>query len=67
MSKKRRDNRGRILRYGETQESTGRYRYKYLDAFGEAKYVRSWRLDVNDPVPEGRKPEPALRELEKKI
>lgn len=67
MSKKRRDNRGRILRYGETQENTGRYRYKYLDAFGEAKYVRSWRLDVNDPVPEGRKPEPALRELEKKI
>ena len=67
MSEKRKDNRGRILRNGEIQESSGRYRYKYVDAFGDAKYVRSWRLDVHDPVPAGKKMEPSLRELEKRI
>ena len=50
MSEKRKDNRGRILRNGEIQENSGRYRYKYMDAFGDAKYVRSWRLDIHDPV-----------------
>lgn len=67
MSEKRKDNRGRILRNGEIQESSGRYRYKYVDAFGDAKYVRSWRLDIHDPVPAGKKMEPSLRELEKRI
>lgn len=38
MSEKRRDNRGRILRNGEIQEKSGRYRFKYTDAFGD--YVR---------------------------
>ena len=67
MSEKRKDNRGRILRNGEIQESSGRYRYKYVDAFGDAKYVRSWRLDIHDSVPAGKKMEPSLRELEKRI
>lgn len=67
MSEKRKDNRGRILRNGEIQESSGRYRYKYVDAFGDAKYVRSWRLDIHDPVPAGKKMEPSLKELEKRI
>ncbi len=67
MSEKRRDNRGRILRNGEIQEKSGRYRYKYLDVFGDPKYVRSWRLDHNDPTPSGKKREPSLRELERQI
>ena len=41
MSEKRRDKRGRILRNGELQESNGRYRYQYMDTFGEKKCVRS--------------------------
>lgn len=68
MSEKRRDNRGRLLRNGEIQKPDGRYRYKYKDAFGETRYVYSWRLDKNDQMPmSGRKREPSLREKEKQI
>ena len=67
MSEKRRDKRGRILRNGEIQTEDGRYRYKYIDLFGETKYVYSWRLDKNDRMPAGKKPEPSLREKEKQI
>ncbi len=67
MSEKRKDNKGRILRNGEIQEQNGRYRFKYIDTFGDPKYVRSWRLDVHDPMPPGKKVEPSLRELEKRI
>ena len=67
MSEKRRDNRGRILRNGEIQMSDGRYRYKYVDTFGETHYVYSWRLDKNDRIPAGKKSEPSLREKEKLI
>lgn len=38
MSGKRKDSRGRVLRNGEIQESNGRYRYKYVDSFGEGGY-----------------------------
>lgn len=67
MSEKRRDSRGRILRNGEIQMSNGRYRYKYVDAYGEEKYVYSWRLDNNDKMPAGKKREQSLREKEKQI
>lgn len=67
MSEKRRDSRGRILRNGEIQKQDGRYRYKYMDAFGEIRYVYSWRLDRNDRTPAGKKWEPSLREKEKQI
>lgn len=67
MSEKRRDNRGRILHNGEIQEENGRYRFKYIDALGQAKYVRSWRLDHNDPTPVGKKRELSLREMERQI
>lgn len=67
MSEKRRDKRGRILRNGEIQTEDGGYRYKYIDLFGETKYVYSWRLDKNDRMPAGKKPEPSLREKEKQI
>ena len=45
----------------------GRYRYKYVDAFGETRYVYSWKLDKNDRMPKGRKAEPSIREKEKQI
>lgn len=67
MSEKRRDNRGRILRNGEIQTADGRYRYKYIDTFGETHYVYAWRLDKNDRMPAGKKSEPSLREKEKLI
>ena len=67
MTAKRRDNRNRILRNGEIQMSDGRYRYKYIDAFGQSKYVYSWRLDKNDRMPVGKRMEPSLREKEKQI
>ena len=47
MSEKRRDNRGRILRNGESQRQDGRYVYKYKDLNGDTKFVYSWRLDKN--------------------
>ena len=67
MSEKRRDNRGRILRNGESQRQDGRYVYKYKDLNGDTKFVYSWRLDKNDRAPAGKAREPSLREKEKKI
>ena len=67
MSEKRRDNRNRILRNGESQRSDGRYMYKYTDNYGQIKYVYSWRLDRNDRTPAGRQKDLSLREKEKQI
>lgn len=67
MSQKRKDNRGRLLHNGEIQLSNGRYRYKYVDYTGEEHCVYSWRLDRNDPTPQGKRPSTPLRELEKQI
>lgn len=67
MSVKRRDNRNRILRRGEYQRKDGRYCYRYKDEDGKERYVYSWRLDKNDPMPKGKKHELSLREKEKQI
>lgn len=67
MSEKCRDNKGRILRNGESQRPDGRYQFKYIDGYGQAKYVYSWRLDRHDRLPAGKKKELSLREKEKKI
>ena len=67
MSEKRRDNRGRILHTGEVQLSTGQYRYKYVDNYGDERYCYNWRLDHNDRMPAGKKHTESLREMEKKI
>lgn len=67
MSEKRRDNRNRILRNGESQRQDGRYAYKYKDMNGEIKFVYSWRLDKNDRAPAGKARELSLREKEKQI
>lgn len=67
MSSKRRDSKGRILRNGEIQMKNGRYRYKYVNNFGEKKYVYSWKLDVHDPQQADKPVETSLREKEKQI
>ena len=42
MSEKRRDNKGRILKTGESQRKDGRYLYKYVDSFGEPQFIYWW-------------------------
>ena len=61
MSEKQKDNRGRILRNGESQRQDGRYAYKYKDLTGVTEFVYSWRLDKNDRTPAGKAREPSLR------
>ena len=67
MSEKRRDNKGRLLKTGESQRTDGRYLYKYVDAQGETRYVYSWKLAPTDPVPKGKRNGKSLRELEAEI
>ena len=67
MSEKRRDNRNRVLRSGESQRPDGRYAFKYNDIHGNVKFVYSWRLDKNDRTPAGKRRELSLREKEKQI
>lgn len=68
MSEKRRDNKNRILRLGEQQRADGRYIYSYLDPVTKKRqFVYSWKLERNDKMPEGKKPDLSLREKEKMI
>ena len=67
MSEIRKDSKGRKLMTGESQDKDGRYRYKYVDAFGERKSVYSWRLTEADSHPKGKKKDISLREKEKNI
>ena len=64
---KRRDNKGRVLQNGESQEASGRYKYRYVDAFGKRNTVYSWRLTKSDSVPAGKKYDLSLREKETEI
>ncbi len=63
----RRDHKGRKLWQGESQESNGRYRYRYTNALGETKVVYSWRLTESDVTPKGKRMDISLREKEKVI
>ena len=67
MSEKRRDNKGRVLRNGESQRKDGRFMYKYTDNAGNIKYVYSWKSVKTDTVPKGAKDDLSLREKEKLI
>ena len=67
MSEKRRDNRNRILRTGESQRKDGRYAYKYIDTFGNPQFVYAWKLVPTDKVPAGKRPCLSLREKIKQI
>ncbi|MEI3611434.1 tyrosine-type recombinase/integrase [Pseudogracilibacillus sp. SO30301A] len=62
MSEKRRDNKGRILKTGESQRKDGRYLYKYVDTFGEPQFVYSWKLVPTDRIPAGKRDCISLRE-----
>lgn len=67
MSEIRKDNKGRRLATGESQDEDGRYRYKYNDSFGKRKSVYSWRLTESDPYPKGKRKDISLREKEKEV
>ena len=67
MSEKRRDSKNRILQSGESQRPDGRYQYKYTDAFGELKFVYSWKLVPTDKIPAGKRADLSLREKIKQI
>lgn len=38
---KRRDNKGRVLQSGESQDASGRYCFRYMDAMGKRKSIYS--------------------------
>lgn len=67
MTEKRRDNKGCILRTGESQRTDGRYLYKYVDDTGTPQCVYAWKLVPTDKTPAGKRDKPSLRELEKEI
>lgn len=67
MSKKRKDNKNRILLTGESQRSDGRYAFKYTDNLGKVQFVYSWKLVATDKVPAGKRDDLSLREKEKDI
>ena len=67
MSEKRRDNKNRILRNGESQRKDGRYAFKYIDATGKPQFVYSWNLEKTDKLPTGKRDDLSLREKEKLI
>ena len=64
---KRRDNKGRILRTGESQRKDGRYAYKYINALGEPKFEYAWKLVPTDKTPAGKREDISLREKEQAI
>ena len=67
MSEKRRDSKNRILQNGESQRKDGKYEFKYVDVNGKRRSVYSWKLRESDSVPEGKRCELSLREMEKQI
>lgn len=64
---KRKDNKGRLLKTGESQRKDGRYAYKYQDKNGKSKFMYSWRLTDTDPVPKGKRFGRSLRDLERDL
>jgi len=67
MSEKRRDNKGRVLKTGETQRPDGRYEFKFTDLGGKRRTIYSWRLVETDKIPTGKRDSMALRDAEAKI
>ncbi|HDX6862364.1 TPA: integrase DNA-binding domain-containing protein [Clostridioides difficile] len=66
-TEKRRDNKDRILRTGESQRKDGRYAYKYVYSFGKPQFVYSWKLVPTDKPPKGKRDDISLRDKEKAI
>lgn len=61
------DTKGRNLYQGESQMPDGRYRFRYIDRFGQRKAIYSWRLVTTDRMPEGKRMDKPLREKETQI
>ena len=59
---KRRDNKNRILRNGESQCKDGRYRFTFYEN-GKQKCFYSWRLERTDRLPQGKAECEALRDM----
>ena len=51
MTAVRRDSRGIVLEKGESQDKSGKYRYRYYDDMQQAHDIYSWRLRPEDPMP----------------
>ena len=64
---KRKDNKGRNLRLGESQRKDGRYVYKYTDIYGKPQFKYAWKLVPTDKTPTGKREDLSLREKEKQI
>lgn len=67
MSEKRKDNKGRVLRNGESQRSDGMYMYRFSDAGGVRRTIYSWRLVETDKIPAGKRTCEPLREMERQL
>lgn len=67
MSEKRKDSKGRVLWNGEVQRSDGKYMFRYVDSNGKRHSVYSWKLVSTDKLPDGKRCEKALRDIEKEI
>lgn len=67
MSEKRRDNKGRVLRVGESQRKDGKYEFKYTDIKGVRRSEYSWKLVDTDKVPKGKRDCESLRSIEKRV
>ena len=63
---KRTDNKGRLLKNGESQRKDGRYAYKYIEN-GKEKFIYSWKLVATDRVPKGKRDCIALRDKIKAV
>ena len=61
MKDRKRDQKNRILRDGESQQKDGRYRYTYY-VDGKQHCLYSWRLEAKDKLPEGKRECLPLRE-----
>lgn len=59
---KRRDNKNRILRVGESQSKDGKYRFTFYEN-GKQKCFYSWKLERTDKVPYGKTDCEALRDM----
>ena len=64
---KRKDNKGRNLRLGESQRKDGRYVYKYTDIYGKPQFIYAWKLIPTDKTPARKREDLSLREKEKQI
>ena len=63
----KKDSKGRNLRPGEDQMSDGRYRYRYIDRYGNRKPIYAWKLVPTDKTPTGKREDLSLREKIKKL